>query len=377
MADVMETPLDGFDPRSPDVLAVQTDYAAALVPHSDFAKDLSTQAETVKAAGNGTNLKILAEKMEAVRHVNPYSLKIKEGWNVRNLSTPTNRSRIYALARSIADIGVRVPISVHLENDAIWVVDGHCRLMATFHAINVLGAEIRSVPIIEESKHSSTADRLAAQGIRNSGKGLETLELAELCFRLMNYGWTEQQMADRFALSKGRVLQILDLRKGVTPQVKEMINKGEITSTFAGRMIRHANGSPEKAEAILVGAVENAKSKGKHKASPKDVVHQLEPRSTRGKKKAQEAVSDGRPPAEGAEITPFNSTQVPQYHKIVVEEAPPIVQDLVDPKLREMLLASEIYKSGDKVVIRVAAAEFEHMCHLAGLHEKLLTLSAA
>ena len=372
MDDVKDIVLEEFDPESPDVLAVQTDYVAAFVPHSDFARDLSTQADTVTAAGNGGNLKILAEKREAISYVNPYTLKIKEGWNVRNLDTPSNRARIYSLARSIAIRGVTVPISVHLENGSFFVTDGHCRLMAAFHAINVLGAQIRLVPITEESKHSSLADRLATQGIRNSGKALEPLEMAELCHRLLGYGWTEQQMADSFTYTRGRIMQLLELRAGATPQIKEMISKGQITPSFAGRVIRQTD-APEGAEKILAGAVANAHSKGKDKARPKDIVHNMAPRPSR--EKIVEGAEHSQEGKAGA--ANYSKQTPPKYTKIDIEASSIPLQDLADPKLREILLESEIFKTGDGVMIKISATEFERLLNLSGLSERQLSKTAA
>jgi ParB-like chromosome segregation protein Spo0J len=263
----MKSALAYDEPVDSDTL-IETDFSLAAVPKTDFARDLLVQQETLEAAGNASNLKIVATSRAAVYRVSPYLLKIKPGWNCRDHNSPSNIAHIRFLAGSIAHQGVTEPISVHSENNSFFITNGHCRYLAVMHAINVLGAQIQTVPILQEDKYSSEAERFASQLHRNAGKPLEPLEMARNFSRLRSLGWHETQIAAVAGLTRSRVVQLLGMHRDSTSEVQQLITSGRVTSTFAQRVLQRAD-SPAEAEALLKDAVNCAVAQGRKRASAK------------------------------------------------------------------------------------------------------------
>jgi ParB/RepB/Spo0J family partition protein len=222
---------------------------------------------TIKAqAAEGTSLKTLAVGRSDMFRINPFNLHIRDGWNSREESVE-NAEHIDNLAQSIAEMGVLEPLTCYLDDGKLYITDGHCRLKATYRAIEVYGAEIVSIPVKTEPKGSSEADRLLSQIVRNSGKPLSQLELGSVCKRLQGYGWTVEQIAKKASISLARVGQLLQLH-AAPEAIKERINAGEVSATLALNVVR--SNSDKDAVAIIDNAVEKAKSNGKSKATAKD-----------------------------------------------------------------------------------------------------------
>jgi ParB-like chromosome segregation protein Spo0J len=237
-------------------------YASA--PVSDLAKGLA--AEAASKAGSG--LKALATGRSDLFRLNPYSIKVRPGWNSRDLTTPENVEHIEALAKSIAEIGVQEPLTVYMDGDTPILTDGHCRLMATCLAIEAYGAEIKSVPVKTEPRGADERDRLLSQLVRNSGKRLTPLEQGNVYKRLLDLGWTEAEIAKKTGANPQLVTKYLDLRAAPS-EVQAMVSKGEVSATFAMQVIGEQGAA--KATAILGEAVAEAKASGKKKATAKTV----------------------------------------------------------------------------------------------------------
>jgi hypothetical protein len=60
--------------------------------------------------------------------LDPKIIQIKEGWNSREATDPQNSNHIAELAASIREVGVKKPLVCYMENDIVYVTDGHCRL---------------------------------------------------------------------------------------------------------------------------------------------------------------------------------------------------------------------------------------------------------
>jgi len=251
-----------------DLENVVVDFEKASVARTDFAKDLVTQYETLMAAGNASNLKIAGQSMALVHYVNPFILSIKRDWNARQHSTPENRRHVLQLANSISEVGVLEPLTVYAEDNRFWITNGHCRYLAVMHAINEMGAEIGTVPIKFEDKHSSEADRIASQIVRNSGKKLNPLEMARVVKQLANYGWSHSKIAKLADVSRGYIAQLLSLHATTTPEIEELLNAGKVAPSFVAR-VAYAASSPEEVGRILKDAVATATAAGKKKASAK------------------------------------------------------------------------------------------------------------
>ena len=242
------------------------DFATASTPKSELATRLKSAAK-ILGEGQSGGLKSVSEGRKEEFSVSPYTLTIKEGWNSRDPNNPENAAHIDWLARSIAEEGVREALCVNFESGKIVVTDGHCRLLATFRAIEVYGAEIATVPVKTEPKSSSEADRLLSQILRNSGKRLEPIEYASVIARLEKFGWSHEKIGMKCAISLATVRFYLDMNSA-PQEVKQMVVEGSVSSTLATRVVQSSS-SDEQATKTLRGAVDAAKAEGKTKATPR------------------------------------------------------------------------------------------------------------
>src|SRR5882757_2418185 len=126
--------------------------------------------------------------------IDPRKLFLKPNWNTRDES-PELEAHIDMLAQSIAEIGVKEPISVRLEDGKLWVINGHCRTLATLRAIEHYKAEIKTVPVIAEDRYANEADLVLQQIVRNSGKPLTTMEQAKVFKKLLDMGWQQAEIS--------------------------------------------------------------------------------------------------------------------------------------------------------------------------------------
>jgi ParB family chromosome partitioning protein len=197
--------------------------------------------------------------------IDPRIMQEKEGWNVRTPS-PELTEHIRALANSIKEVGVKVPLKVKIENEAVYVTAGHCRLAATMLAISE-GTDIKSIPVIPEDRGSTEADRVVDIVISNEGKPLTILEQAEAYFRLKSWGWSADQIAKKTGYTETHIKSCVTLRSA-NPEILSLISSGKVSATLAMKLISE-HGEPEALK-MLSGAVETAVKAGKKKATEKD-----------------------------------------------------------------------------------------------------------
>lgn len=212
-------------------------------------------------------IKDIATGRSDVYRLAPDLIHVKEGWNTRDANDPSNAEHVEFLATSIAEIGVSTPLKVYWENGQAFVSDGHCRLAAVNLAIS-RGAEIKTIPVITESRYANAADHVLTMIIGNSGKPLTPIETARVLKRLVDFGWTVPDIAKKIGRSAPYVTQLLQLN--VAPQpVLDMITKSLVSASQASVVI--AKEGPEKATETLGKAVAKAKAAGKKKATKRDI----------------------------------------------------------------------------------------------------------
>lgn len=247
---------------------VLVDFATASQPVSDRAKAIAAEAADMLAKDGKKGVKGLAAGRQDMFRINPYLLSIKADWNSREMSDPANIAHIDNLARSIAEIGVKEPLTVYTEAGSLYVSNGHSRLLATFRAIEVYGAEVRTVPVKTEDKYASEADRILTQIISNSGKPLTPFEQGKVFKKLIGLGWSEKDIATKATLSVTRVVQLLELQ-AAPEAVKEMVRNGQVSATLAWQTVKAAEGDDRKVVQDLTTALETAQAAGKTKATAK------------------------------------------------------------------------------------------------------------
>lgn len=208
-----------------------------------------------------TGLVSIAEGRSDLFRIDPRVLKVREDWNCRD-----DYGNIDELAASIGAIGVKEPLTVVWQENEAWVTDGHRRLRATLKAIEE-GADIKTVPVKSEDRYANDADRLFSQITRNSGKPFTPLENAKVYKKLLDYGWSQADIAKKAGISAGRVSQVLDLLTMPEP-VKQLVATGQVSASLAQVTVREHNGA--KALHILQDAVATAQADGKSRATAKD-----------------------------------------------------------------------------------------------------------
>lgn len=218
----------------------------------------------------GLTLKGLAKGRSDIFHLDPRSLRVKDGWNSRSADDPDNKEHIECLARSIAEIGVQEPLTVFRENGVIYVSDGHCRLSATLLAI-ARGAEIVSVPVKTEGRGASEVDFVLSQITRNSGKPLTPFEQGHVYKRLLAYGWGVADVAKRAGKSESHVNACLDLQ-GAPQQIRNLVATGAVAPSLAMKVLKGR--TPEEATATLNDAVDTAHQQGKARATAQHIGQQ-------------------------------------------------------------------------------------------------------
>lgn len=216
-----------------------------------------------------TGIAQFSQGKSEINKVDPRLLVITDGWNTRDESDELT-AHIDMLAQSIAEVGVRKPIEVKLEDGKLIVKDGHCRTRATIRAIEVYKAEIKTVPVVSVDRYANDADLILNQIISNSGKPLTTMEQAKVFKKLLDMGWNQADIAKKIGMSNGRVSQILDLLT-MPAQVQMMVSNGNISPSLAQQTVKAAE-TPAKAAENLQAAVDKAASNGRNKVKPTDVA---------------------------------------------------------------------------------------------------------
>lgn len=195
-------------------------------------------------------------------------IHVRAGWNARECDFDPADEDDLALARSIAENGVRETITAIFEDGKVYVTNGHRRREAALYARDVLGAEIKSVPVQTEARYSSEADHVLSQIVRNAGKPLSPFEKGKVFKRLIDLGWSEDEIGTKTGMTKNRVVQLLTVQ--AAPEgVKALVRDGSVSTDLALKAVRAADGNGEAAVANLTEAVETAKAAGKTKATAK------------------------------------------------------------------------------------------------------------
>lgn len=218
----------------------------------------------------------LAEGRSDLFRLNPDLIQIEEGWNARDFEDPDNVAHVEALAESIREVGVKEPLTVYMRDGAPVLTNGESRLRAV-RLLQSQGVEIASVPVQTEPKHSSEADRLASQILRNSGRPFTVLEQCQVFVRLLDYGMTERDIATRAGMTIERVRQIVSLNQAPAA-TKKLVKQGRVSATVVQRVIAKSKSAADINEKVKA-AVAKAESEGKKKAGPRHIAATSKPKA--------------------------------------------------------------------------------------------------
>ncbi len=211
----------------------------------------------------------MARKRVDMFMMDPAKLKIEDGWNVRQ-HTPELEAHIDWLKESIKSEGVKEPLTVYMKDGEPFVTNGYCRLAAVKKAISE-GSEILTVPVRVEERYASEPDRVLSMITRNGGKPLTALETAEVCKRLLAFGWEKEMIAKKAGFSVTHINNILGL--SANSKVAGLVKDGSVAPSLAIRTL--AEHGPKETPYILEKAVQKAKGQGKTRATARHIGRPL------------------------------------------------------------------------------------------------------
>lgn len=207
--------------------------------------------------------------------VDPRKLSIDPTYNVRDLTTPDAREGLDELKAMVRADGVQIPLVVRMVGDDLTIVQGHRRHTVVMELI-AEGEDIRAIPAIAEPKGVNDADRTFDLLRSNSGQPLAPLEIAEVVKRLINYGWTEAQIAQRRGWrSTQTVTNYLSMLE-MPEKMKEHVKNGHVSATLAREITKTKDG--EEADQVIREQLEVRKANGKKaKVTRKAITRTREP----------------------------------------------------------------------------------------------------
>jgi len=217
-----------------------------------------------------TSIQDLATKRIDLYLFDPRLIQEAPGWNVRDSSSEQDAEEDRQLRESIRANGVLEPLTVFMDGDAPTLTNGHRRLTQV-RALIAEGEEIKTVPVRVEPKKSNEADHVLSMITRNSGKPLRPIELAQVVRRLVNFGWSNKDVAAKTGFSESYVFALLELLS-VDPTIIQLVKDGKVSASLARDVSRK---SGKKAPAILQAAVEQAEAVGRPTVARKDVIRRM------------------------------------------------------------------------------------------------------
>lgn len=185
------------------------------------------------------------------------------GFNLR-LEGEDLEASIHALAAHIADGGMVPPLEVRpREEGGVYVVDGHRRRRAYLRVADKIRDARGELWVSVVAFTGNDADRVARIITSSEGRALAPLEVAEGYRRLVAFGWTPEQIARKVGKTRQHVDATLILARA-NSDVQRLVAQGAVSASTAIETVRKHG---EKAGEVLAGAVDQAKARGKSKAT--------------------------------------------------------------------------------------------------------------
>jgi ParB-like chromosome segregation protein Spo0J len=194
-----------------------------------------------------------------IYRIDPRSISVIAGWNVRQPG-PEKDAHVRFLADSIKEVGVKIPLTIRMENDQPVIVDGECRWLGTMLAISE-GADIKSIPVMMEDRYASNEDRVMTMLTCNGGKPLTLPEKAEAYKRLLGWGWDEAKIAVKNGVTIQAVKSALNF-SALNPELKKMVSDGQVSATLVTQVVAEKG---QEAALETISAASNSQSRGEKK----------------------------------------------------------------------------------------------------------------
>lgn len=200
----------------------------------------------------GLGLREMAVGRKDVFLVPPHLLNEEENFNARKEYTG-----IEEFADFIRENGVLAlpPLYVYRKGDKWYISDGHRRIRAV-RIVESEGIDVRGVPCMNDPLNEE--DRTLALVTRNSGTPLTKMEQGDVFQRMVNFGYTNTEIAKKIGKSLPYVGQCLALATA-PKKVQELLIAGVVNDTT----VLTALGSVEDvsmAYEVIMDGVEAAKN---------------------------------------------------------------------------------------------------------------------
>ena len=188
------------------------------------------------------------------RGLDPRTVVVEQGWNVRDMNSPDTLEHIKALKASILARGVDKPISVRYDSVSgiTTLVDGQCRLTAC----RELWKEGNKVYVPAVRVKGDEAELTAESLTSNTGHPLTQWEIGEGCRRLMKFGWTTAKIATHICKPVRYVNEAIALSE-VSVDAKALMASGEVSPA---RVLQEVREKGDGAVPALKEAVQKARS---------------------------------------------------------------------------------------------------------------------
>lgn len=310
------------------------------------------------------SIKQIAKGRSDLYRVSINDLAVKEGWNSRILDDPENIEHIDMLAKSIAEEGVKQPLTVYMEDGKLYIEDGHCRYFAVQKAITDYDAPADLlIPVRMGEKDATEADRIFSQILRNSGKPLSPLEMASVFKRLVDLGWSDSEIARKAGVTRvyvGHLITLIEAPK----EIIALVRSGLISATLAIETIKEYG---DRATELLKAAVALAIEKGKTKATKKHV------KEVAGEDKKVEAESESQDDASEAVENDAEGEGGDSANTEEADSEPKEKRPNLKKELRSIFRNAEVHENwkGDKglVGLFITAEEYERITALLGIED--------
>lgn len=236
--------------------------------------------------------------------IDPRKLTTDPTYNVRDLDKPEAREGLDYLKALIKTTGVQTPLRIREDGDGnLIIVRGHRRHKVVMELIEE-GHPIKLVPVTQEPRGTTPAERNWDLIDSNSEEPLTGLERAEALYRQIHmFGWDEKEILRRTGKTKQWLNTQLDLR-AMPDSVKEQVNAGDVSATTALKVVketRDAKTDPEfAAELIRKNKEENARIRGKRQRSTKVTTKTLKRDREKAKPQSSSKPEEGTQPDTGA-----------------------------------------------------------------------------
>lgn len=241
--------------------------------HDALQKELNFERAFVPGSAKKAVAELDGGKRDLI-YLDPAIIKIIEGFNPRVRNEEYEKvvadTTLSILQNGFyADKPLEVFIAAEEGKQVPYLTGGHRRHEAVLRAI-AQGAPIEKVPCILKTTNVDQIDMTVALVKGNEGSPLSPLEVAVVIHRLVRFGLSDQEIANRLVFTPARIGQ-LKVLASAPMEIRKMVIDGKIAADFA---IRNLQTHKEKALDVLRQAVATADGSGR-KASGKHVPDEI------------------------------------------------------------------------------------------------------